>query len=981
MPLDPPLLDLFQNTTSSSDAPEIRVVLVQTNPSGKSLSLINSLPPSGSDKEDFEPLLGQLFQSEPTRSGYALYRLDTQAANGEWEWLCIAYQPDGAKVKEKMQYTMTRTSLISGLNERHFLDTMYATSSGDFKFPAKLRNARKHDYQNPQLKTAGKSAADAAGTDAGGAKRNFGARSAAAAAGATEAATSPMAKAQAASDVAQQTAHDEEESIPPATDSAPPPAPETLLAAAAPSTPPEQRAPPLDDDTILKDIQSAPQSGAPLDALAQSAAAGATTDGEETDSIAPSAQPHLPPGDPADANAARLDADKELGASSGAVENDSIQQQAQDEKKAPEQPPTRADKDVPTDQLSQPLVPSPETARTQLGEDVPVAKPRSEQEHKAPEEPPTRADDRLSKAELSQPQVPSAETARAQVGQDVPIAKPPAINTGVSSSSASAAADGQAAASISKTTQAAPSASKTTQAAPSASAAPPPNQARSSSSSSSAGGKSSSGDSSYSSPKTVTWTSEAEAALTGLAMRLSGSSEHNFVSTTLTASSNNEVQMDVTSPPRFVPPGDLTSVLESEVKGVAGVRFAFYRYPTEVNSKKSAFMYTEAPTGGSTTDKNLWANHLSAVQTKASELIGCDVQREQVGAQYGPYPRPTPAQAEEVASRIQSIRYRIEEATKQSGRDKPPRLVAVSKLHPPSSIMAAYVHTGQVHFGENYVQEMVDKAKVLPSDLKWHFVGGLQSNKGKALAAIPNLYLVETLDSIKAANVLEKALAAPDAAQRDEPLRVYLQVNTSGEEAKSGVAPLSSRETEAGAESTPPPLLELATHVITSCPHIQLQGLMTIGSATNSKDSKSSQPTSDIQAALDANPDFARIHTSRAQLVRRLREKRVQPANADAETRYKALLQGDDDDAEGGLELSIGMTNDFPIAISAGSGNVRIGTACFGERPGSREEARKGMEAELLSSGDSSSSKSAQQQQAGAGAGGKGFAKPRRPGK
>lgn len=883
MPLDPPLLDLFQTSTSSSIAPEIRVVLVQTSPSGKSLNLVETVPPSGTDKEDFEPTLSRVFAKEPTRSGYALYRLDTQAANGQWEWLCIAYQPDGAKVKEKMQYTMTRTSLLDGLNERHFLDTIYATNSGDFRFPAKLRNARKHDYQNPQLRTAGKPASDAAGTDAGGAKRNFGARA-------------------------------QHMPAPSQSSTVSPPADE----------------PPIPESAILKDIAHAPKTGAPLDSLAESAAAGATTAGEEDSSIAPSNQHGLlPAADPSDANAARADAEKEVArkvtANTDALStadksiSEEVQQQAEQERKAPEEPPTRADNHVKADALSQPQVPSPETARSQLGPEadqvpIAIAKPQSELEQ--------------GKRDLA----PDTDTQPAAAAPPPPPAA------------------------------AAPAVSDTAAAPPPRSSHPPPPSQRSS-----GGGSSSSPPSSFTGPKAPTWSAEAEAALTGLAQRLSGPSEHNFVNVVLTAASDNGVQVDLASPPRFIPPGDLSATLQGEIKTADGVRFAFYRYPSEVQSKRSAFMYTEAPAGSNAADKNLWANNISAVQDRASQLVGTQVQREQVGAQYGPYPRPTPAQAEEVSSRIESIRYRIDEATKQSGREKAPRLVAVSKLHPPSSIMAAYVHTGQLHFGENYVQEMVDKAKVLPPEIRWHFVGGLQSNKGKALAAIPNLYLLETLDSIKAANVLEKALASPDAAKRDEPLRVYLQVNTSGEEAKSGLPPLSSGNDD----SADAPLLDLAKHVITSCPHLILQGLMTIGSAANSTDSKSSQATPDRQAALGANPDFACISESRTQLVRRIREaSSIKAANPDF---YTGLLQGTD--STGTLELSIGMTNDFPVAISAGSDNVRIGTACFGQRPGSREEARKGMEGELASGNASQDSAASSTSSTD-----KGFAKPKRPG-
>lgn len=69
-----------------------------------------------------------------------------------------------------------------------------------------------------------------------------------------------------------------------------------------------------------------------------------------------------------------------------------------------------------------------------------------------------------------------------------------------------------------------------------------------------------------------------------------------------------------------------------------------------------------------------------------------------------------------------------------------PRLVAISKLHPPTSILAAHTKCDQVHFGENYAQELEAKAKVLPESIKWHFVGKLQSNKAKLVAGGSSLY-------------------------------------------------------------------------------------------------------------------------------------------------------------------------------------------------------------------------------------------------
>ncbi|SNX85471.1 uncharacterized protein MEPE_04180 [Melanopsichium pennsylvanicum] len=170
IPISEDLAKAFQEADES-----IRAILAQND--GGYLKLVSTAPPSSddlSDKEDFIPVLSKLFANDPQRSGYALYRLDTQSASGDWEWLCCSYQPDGAKIKEKMQYAITRSSLMAGLTERNFLDTIFGATPKDFFWPTKLRNARKHDYQNPQLKTAGVRASEAAGTGVGAARRNFG---------------------------------------------------------------------------------------------------------------------------------------------------------------------------------------------------------------------------------------------------------------------------------------------------------------------------------------------------------------------------------------------------------------------------------------------------------------------------------------------------------------------------------------------------------------------------------------------------------------------------------------------------------------------------------------------------------------------------------------------------------------------------------------------------------------------------------------
>ena len=141
---------------------------------------------------------------------------------------------------------------------------------------------------------------------------------------------------------------------------------------------------------------------------------------------------------------------------------------------------------------------------------------------------------------------------------------------------------------------------------------------------------------------------------------------------------------------------------------------------------------------------------------------------------------------------------------------QPPQLVAVSKTKPVHLLQACYDNE-QRHFGENYVQEIIEKVPQMPADVKWHFIGPIQSNKVNKLInhTWPHLHVIETVGTLKLANKLEAAvgrvIADPSVAvlhggesstavsnaepPRTEPLGVLVQVNTSGESQKSGVAP------------------------------------------------------------------------------------------------------------------------------------------------------------------------------------------------
>lgn len=212
------------------------------------------------------------------------------------------------------------------------------------------------------------------------------------------------------------------------------------------------------------------------------------------------------------------------------------------------------------------------------------------------------------------------------------------------------------------------------------------------------------------------------------------------------------------------------------------------------------------------------------------------------------------------------------------GAGHPVRIVAVGKTKPVRALQAAYA-AGQRHFGENYVPELVAKAPLMPADTLWHMIGHLQSNKAdELLKKVPSLACVETVDSVKLATVLNKAVGK---AGRDKPLDVLIQVNTSGEDTKSGIFPAES-----------PLLVELALHIKKECPLLRLKGLMTIGM-----------------------PDF----TSKPENFVCLQQCRKRVADAVGV-------------AEGELELSMGMSGDFVQAVAMGSTNVRVGSTIFGAR-------------------------------------------------
>lgn len=224
----------------------------------------------------------------------------------------------------------------------------------------------------------------------------------------------------------------------------------------------------------------------------------------------------------------------------------------------------------------------------------------------------------------------------------------------------------------------------------------------------------------------------------------------------------------------------------------------------------------------------------------------------------------------DISKKLKDVTERIKAAA--IGADRDPEsvtLVAVSKRHSTETIRQAYT-AGQRHFGENYAQELRDKAVELAdlTEIRWHFIGNLQRNKAKYVA--PNVFLLETVDSPRLVDEL-KRLA--DRFKREIPCLV--QVNVGNEDQKSGCMPEETEQILVSVEQTE---------------GTSLQGLMTI-------------PPWDLES------DETRKYF---EALRELRDKLGGPDRLP--------------------HLSMGMSHDFEVAVQEGATLVRVGTAIFGPR-------------------------------------------------
>jgi pyridoxal phosphate enzyme (YggS family) len=240
-----------------------------------------------------------------------------------------------------------------------------------------------------------------------------------------------------------------------------------------------------------------------------------------------------------------------------------------------------------------------------------------------------------------------------------------------------------------------------------------------------------------------------------------------------------------------------------------------------------------------------------------------------------------------IAERIAEVRSTIADASKRSGRQADEvRLIAVTKTHPAELVAEAFA-AGVRDMGENRVQEAVEKIGLLPEqrpETRWHLIGHLQRNKAKQ--AVANFDMIHSVDSLRLAQSLQQQMEN-NLQPRRERLPILLQINVSGEESKEGF------ELFGGAKSPDFSSFLGELEQILQLPLLDVQGLMTIAPWSLSVE--------------DTRPIFACLRELRDELRQRY------PQHSWA-------------------ELSMGMTNDFAVAIEEGASLVRVGRAIFGER-------------------------------------------------
>jgi pyridoxal phosphate enzyme (YggS family) len=220
-----------------------------------------------------------------------------------------------------------------------------------------------------------------------------------------------------------------------------------------------------------------------------------------------------------------------------------------------------------------------------------------------------------------------------------------------------------------------------------------------------------------------------------------------------------------------------------------------------------------------------------------------------------------------------AINKEVYQSIKSELNSKNITLVAVSKTKPVDDILELY-NLGQKHFGENYVQELVEKAAQLPKDIRWHFIGHLQSNKVKLIA--PFVQLIHGVDSLKLLKEINK-----EAEKNNRVIDCLLQVHIAQEETKFG---LNEEELN----------MLISQYANLPMPNMRIAGLMGMASFTDDMN----KVRNEFRKLKELFGHYAKPETHNPKLV----------------------------------TLSMGMSSDYKIAIEEGSTMVRIGSLLFGSR-------------------------------------------------
>jgi PLP dependent protein len=225
-----------------------------------------------------------------------------------------------------------------------------------------------------------------------------------------------------------------------------------------------------------------------------------------------------------------------------------------------------------------------------------------------------------------------------------------------------------------------------------------------------------------------------------------------------------------------------------------------------------------------------------------------------------------------IKENLEEVREKIRQACQRSGRrEEDVTLISVSKTKPVEMLKEAY-EAGSRDFGENRVQEIMEKYGQMPEDVRWHMIGHLQKNKVRQV--IDKAVLIHSVDTVELAEQIEK-----DAAKRDLTVDILLEVNVAEEESKFG---FRTEEVEA------------AVMKIKEFPHVHIKGLMTIAPfVSNSEDNRE-------------------VFKKMYQLYVDIRSKNIDNVNMSV--------------------LSMGMTGDYEVAVEEGATMIRVGTGIFGAR-------------------------------------------------